>query len=76
MTTKNVIESEFSGPRQTAYRLLVEEAGQDLVEYALLAGFIGVVGIALWQNIVAGIGTGYNSWDTGTQSLWEPSNPI
>ena len=56
-------------------RLLYEETGQDLVEYALLAAFIGVVGILLWENIRTGIGTAYANWDTGTQDLWQPPDP-
>ena len=57
-------------------RLLVDETGQDLIEYALLAGSIGLVGIVLWQNIVTGIGLGYQGWDANMQAAWEPQNPV
>jgi Flp pilus assembly pilin Flp len=56
-------------------RLLAEETGQDLIEYALLTaaiGFAGVVGINL---IGAAINTTYSSWDTSVNSLWEVPPP-
>ncbi len=52
-----------------------DETGQDLIEYALLAGSIGLVGIAMWDGIVTGIGNGYQGWDTNTQNAWQPQNP-
>ena len=52
-----------------------DEAGQDIVEYALLTAVIGLVGFVTWQAVTAGIGTAYQGWDTGTQDLWEPANP-
>ena len=57
-------------------RLLTDETGQDLIEYALLAATIGLVGILAWQSIVTGIGTAYAGWDSGTQDIWEPQNPV
>jgi Flp pilus assembly pilin Flp len=50
-------------------RLLREERGQDIIEYALLAAFIGVVGILTWQAIGGGISTALSGWDTGVQGL-------
>ena len=52
-----------------------DETGQDLIEYALLAGSIGLVGIAMWDGIVTGIGNGYQGWDTNTQARWHPLDP-
>ena len=40
-----------------------------MVEYALLAAFIGTVGILTWQSIGSGIKVGYEGWDTGVQGL-------
>jgi Flp pilus assembly pilin Flp len=59
----------------TVRRLLVEDDGQDLIEYALLTaaiGFAGVVGVNL---IGLAINAVYGSWDTGVNSLWEPPDP-
>ena len=50
-------------------RLLHEDCGQDLIEYALLAALIGTVGILIWQNIGVGIGNAYLGWDSGVQDL-------
>ena len=52
-----------------------DETGQDLIEYALLAGSIGLVGIAAWDGIVTGIGGAYQGWDANTQNAWQPQNP-
>ncbi len=50
-------------------RLIDEEGGQDLIEYALLAAFIGTVGILTWRAIGNGIGSDYIGWDTGLQNI-------
>ena len=56
-------------------RLLTDERGQDLIEYALLTGAVGLVGVSAWNAIGGGIGTAYTGWDTGVQNIWEPPNP-
>ena len=61
--------------RRLMTRLLREECGQDMVEYALLAAFIGTVGILAWQSIGVGIGNAYLGWDTGVQGLHSPPDP-
>ena len=43
--------------RQALARLVREEAGQDLIEYALLAAFISLVA----TSAIAGVGTGVNN---------------
>jgi Flp pilus assembly pilin Flp len=50
-------------------RLLLDESGQDLIEYALLSAFIGFAGIFVWTTIMSTIGTKYSGWDTGVQGL-------
>lgn len=55
--------------RRLFARLLHDESGQDVIEYALLTAFIGTVGVLAWQNIGSGIGSAYSGWDTGVQSL-------
>jgi len=49
--------------------LLLDESGQDLIEYALLTAFIGFAGVFVWTNIMALIGAKYSGWDTGVQGL-------
>ena len=50
-------------------RLIQEEEAQDLIEYALLSAFVGVVGILVWANISTKIGLGYQAWDTNVQAI-------
>jgi Flp pilus assembly pilin Flp len=47
--------------RRQAVRLLSEDGGQDLIEYAMLAGFISLIAIAA----ITGIGSQVNSWYEG-----------
>jgi Flp pilus assembly pilin Flp len=50
-------------------RFIREDSGQDLIEYALLSAFVGVVGILAWANISTKIGLAYQGWDTNVQTL-------
>jgi len=52
-------------------RVLREDAGQDLIEYALLAAFVSIVAIAA----ITSIGTSVNDWYVGfdTQIKTVPS---
>jgi Flp pilus assembly pilin Flp len=59
----------------TVYRFLGDEDAQDLVEYALLGMFIGVVGVIIWQNILSLLGDRYGEYNTNVQDLWVPPDP-
>ena len=50
-------------------RLLRDDDGQDLIEYALLAAFVGVCAVAAWINIPPAIAAAYANWDAGVQGL-------
>lgn len=55
-----------------------DEGGQDLIEYALLAATIGLVGAAAWNAMRLAIGVGYQNMDTGSggaYNLWESPAP-
>ena len=52
-----------------------DEGGQDLVEYALLGAFIGVVSVIVWQNIATAIGLRYTEYNTNVNSLWASPEP-
>jgi Flp pilus assembly pilin Flp len=56
-------------------RLIAEDAGQDLIEYALLTGAIGFCGVVAFNLLGAAINAVYTSWATGVNTLWEPPNP-
>jgi Flp pilus assembly pilin Flp len=72
-------QSECAGWPGLFRRLLWHEDGQDLVEYALLAAFVGVVGAFVLQSMGVTIFNTYTSWidpAVGAPSLWEPAIPL
>ena len=55
-----------------------EDDGQDLIEYAFLAAFVGVAGYVALNGIGPAVGSDLQRWldpTTGTPSLWEPAEP-
>lgn len=56
-------------------RLISEDDGQDVIEYAFLTAGIGIVSIATWPLIEAGIKSRYGDIDKDTQDAWEVPNP-
>ena len=56
-------------------RLIRDDRGQDVIEYALLTATIGLVGSAAWALMADNIETVYTGWDTGVNDLWEPPDP-
>jgi Flp pilus assembly pilin Flp len=56
-------------------RLLAEDDGQDLIEYALLTVAIGFAAIAVFDVIRNAIGFVYGTWESGVNNLWEPKDP-
>ena len=55
--------------RRLLERLLCEDSGADIIEYALLAAFIGVCAVAAWISIPPKIAAAYTNWDTSIQNL-------
>ena len=45
-------------------RFVREEQGQDLIEYALLAGFISLVAVVAITNVGVGVNTVYGNINT------------
>ena len=56
-------------------RLVREDSGQDLIEYALLAGLVGSAGAAVAPPLVAQMSTAYQNWVTNANAVWEPCAP-
>ena len=56
-------------------RFLVQDNGQDLVEYALLTAFIGFASLAALDLIGGALRATYTAWDGGINALWEPPAP-
>ena len=59
-----------------AARLWREEEGQDLLEYALLTGIVGISGIVLYTSVAPAMATAYESWNSAQEDLWEPDPPL
>jgi Flp pilus assembly pilin Flp len=57
-------------------RLLVEQDGQDLIEYALLTAALGFAGAAAFTLLGVSINTAYGAWEDGTNNLWEVPDPV
>ena len=43
------------------YRFVTDDEGQDLIEYALLAGFISLVAVVAITNVGSGVNTVYGN---------------
>jgi len=54
---------------------VADERAQDLVEYAFLGAFIGIVSILVWQNIATAIGLSYTEYNTNVNTLWASPEP-
>jgi Flp pilus assembly pilin Flp len=60
---------------QALWRFLRDDDAQELIEYALLGIFIGVVGVLVWNSIVTLLGVRYGEYNTNVQELWVPPDP-
>ena len=56
-------------------RLIPEEDAQDLMEYALLGAFIGLVGVLAWQGVVTQVAARYTEYNANVPLYWEPPDP-
>jgi Flp pilus assembly pilin Flp len=68
----------FSSTCALLRRLALEEAGQDVIEYAFVAAGIGIAGALIITNLPQDIGNTYSSWTdptNGVPSLWDPPDP-
>ena len=59
---------EFPAP-MIVRRFLADEAGQDVVEYALLTALIGVAAVVTWQLLIGKVGVAYSSTESNVQDL-------
>jgi len=65
----------FSREARLLSRLRSDDSGQDLIEYTLLASFIGLVGVLAFQYLGSTMKTIYEGWDTNVQNQWETPPP-
>jgi Flp pilus assembly pilin Flp len=57
-------------------RLASDDRGQDLIEYALLAGVIGLAGYLVLPQIGPKMGNAFNLWGGQVYNEWRPSAPV
>ena len=72
------MESEATWRFGGLWRLVAEESAQDLVEYALMASFVGIAGYLVLMGLGVDIFNTYDAWldpGTGVPSLWDPPEP-
>jgi len=53
-------------------RFCRDDSGQDIVEYAFLALFVSLAGLAMWSGVAGLLGEHYEFVNDGVQDLWEP----
>ena len=56
-------------------RWLLDDSGQDLIEYGLLASIIAIAGILVLPAIKTAMGVSFAGWGTALNNLWAPNNP-
>ena len=56
-------------------RLVFDERGQDLIEYALLTSFIGLAVIGAFDLIRTAVHDAYLSWIVHENNNWRPPDP-
>ena len=54
--------------KQLAQNLMVEESGQDLIEYALVAALVGLGAVASMRSLSTSIGSAFTSIGTTLSS--------
>ena len=62
--------------RGTFRSFLADDSAQDVVEYAYLALFVGLVGIVVWAAVVDLIGDRYDDYEQDVQDEWESPEPV
>jgi Flp pilus assembly pilin Flp len=58
-----------------AARLMCDDDGADLIEYALLTALFGLMGFLSFTSLSPKMSSAYSGWDNGEQGLWIPPQP-
>lgn len=54
---------------------LGDDRGQDLIEYALIAAFVGLAGLLALHAMAGSLAAAYGAWNARIQNLWVPPAP-
>jgi Flp pilus assembly pilin Flp len=57
-------------------KLARDDAGQDLIEYALLTGMIAIAGILLFPTIQSKMADAYQDWNDNAYAISEAPPPM
>ena len=60
---------------QRFLRWVLDESGQDIIEYGLLASIIAIAGILFLPTIASKMGGAFQNWGTDVYNLWVPNDP-
>ena len=60
----------------TLRRLVAEDSGQDMIEYALLSAFIGLAGVTVFSGMGGTMQTAYNAWVNNADAAADMPDPI
>jgi Flp pilus assembly pilin Flp len=67
-SSKTLMHSKKDGAMELIVRTLQDERGQDVIEYALLASFLGFAAAAAVGLLSTAMNTVYTSWDAAGQN--------
>jgi Flp pilus assembly pilin Flp len=62
--------------RRLLRQLARDDAGQDLIEYALLTGMIAIAGILLFPTIQSRMADAYQDWNDNAYAISEAPPPM
>jgi Flp pilus assembly pilin Flp len=57
-------------------QLARDDAGQDLLEYALLTGIIAIAGILLFPTIQSSMASAYQNWNDNAYAISDAPPPM
>jgi Flp pilus assembly pilin Flp len=65
----------FRRARTLVRHFVADDAGQDLIEYGLLALMIGLAGVGLFPIIRTKMQANYQGWGMNINNIWIPPPP-
>jgi Flp pilus assembly pilin Flp len=61
--------------RELFARFCRDEQGQDLIEYGLLLGIIGISALLVVPGLQNHMKTAFQGWGTNVHNIWVPNDP-
>jgi Flp pilus assembly pilin Flp len=57
------------------WRRFLDDSGQDLIEYGLLASVIAAAGVLVFPSIRDAMEDRFGEWGDAVYGLWQPDDP-